>query len=40
MKSGNNCSNGFREEDIEILHNFIHVYSTGVRADNPPGTKF
>ena len=34
MKPGENCSSGFREEDIEIIHNFIHVYSPGARADN------
>ena len=40
MKCGENCSSGFREEDIKILHNFIHVYSPGARADKLLGTKF
>ena len=39
MKSGENCSSGFRE-DIEILHNFIHVYSQEAWAGNPQETKF
>ena len=30
---------GFREHVLR-LHNFIHVYSPGARADNPMGTKF
>ena len=40
MKSDENCSSEFREKDIKILHNFIHVYSSGAKADNPQGTKF
>ena len=41
MKSGENCTSGFREENILKLHNFIHahVHSPGARADNPPGDK-
>ena len=39
MKSGENCSSGFRGEDILKLHNFIHVYSPVARADNPQGGK-
>ena len=38
VKSGENCSSGFRE-DIKKIHNFIHVYSQGSKADNPQGTK-
>ena len=43
MKSDENCSSSFREEDIEILHNFIHfihVYSPKARADNSQGKNF
>ena len=40
MKSGERCSSGFGEKDIEKLHNFIHVYSPGARADKPQGTHF
>ena len=41
MKSGENCSRGFREEDILNLkiHNFIHVYSLGTILDISQGTK-
>ena len=38
VKSGENWSSCFRE-DFERLHNSIHVYSPGARADNPRGTK-
>ena len=27
-------------KEIKKLHNFIHVYSPGAKADNPQGTKF
>ena len=41
MKSGENCSGGFREDiQFEKLNNFIHVYSPEARADSPKGTKF
>ena len=40
MKSGEDRSNSFREEEVKILRNFIHVYSPAARADNPQGTKF
>ena len=30
----------FKDDFIQIFHNFIHVYSPGVGADNPQGTKF
>ena len=40
MKSGENWSSGFREEDVERFHGFLPVYSTGARADNPQGAKF
>ena len=39
VKSGENCSRSFREEDTKNLHNFIHVYSPGARVDNPQETK-
>ena len=39
VKSGENCSSGFREEDIYI-QNFTHVYSLRARADNPRGQNF
>ena len=29
VKSGDNCTRSFREEDNLTLHNFIHVYSPG-----------
>ena len=35
MKSGEDWSSGFREEDIYIFQGFIPVYSTGARTDNP-----
>ena len=35
VKSGENCSSSVKEEDIKKLHNLIHVYSPGARADNP-----
>ena len=39
MKSGENGSSGFREEDISKVHNFIYVYSLVAWVDNPQGTK-
>ena len=33
MKSGKYCSSGFREEDIDRFHDFIHVYGPGARVD-------
>ena len=35
VKSGEYCSNSFRKKK----YNLIHVYSPGVRADKPQGTK-
>ena len=40
MKSGENWSSCFREEDVERLQDCIYVYSSGARADKPGGTKF
>ena len=40
MKSGENWSSGFREEDIYRFQGFIPVSSTEARADNPQGVKF
>ena len=37
--SGENCSSSFRKKTFKKLHNSIHVYSPGARADNPQGTK-
>ena len=34
MKSGENWSSHFREEDVKRLHDSITVYSPGARADN------
>ena len=39
VKSGENCSSSFRE-GIQKLHNFIHVYSLGARADSLGGQNF
>ena len=33
MKSGENCTRGFRKKDFYIFYDFIHVYSSGARAD-------
>ena len=38
MKSGENWSISFGEEAVLRLHNFIDVYSRGVKADNPQMT--
>ena len=37
IKVEENWPSSFREEDISRLNDFIHVYSTGERADNPGG---
>ena len=37
LKSSENCTSSFR--DLK-LHNFIHVYSLGARADNLQGIIF
>ena len=40
MKSDENWSSSFREEEILRFHGFILIYSTGARADNPQAAKF
>ena len=40
MKSGENCSSDFKEEDIKKLHNFIHEYSPGQEQITTRGQKF
>ena len=40
VKSDSKWSSSFRGEGVLRLHNFIHVYSQGARADNPQVTKF
>ena len=40
MKSGENWSSTFREEDVKRFHGFIPVYSTGAKADNPQRANF
>ena len=40
VKSSENCSSSFRDEDIKTLHNFVHVYRPGARTDNPQGKTF
>ena len=39
MKSGENWSSCFRE-GVQRLQEFILVYRTGARADNPGGQNF
>ena len=40
VKSGENWSNCFKEEDVSRLHDFMHVYSPGARAVNHGRQKF
>ena len=40
MKLGANWQRGFRREVTKQYHDFIHVYSTETREDNPCRIKF